>query len=513
MNKEALGNTQGSILHNPSQTFGFEKNDDLYSIVKNDINFFLYGSKDIVKDFVSKESKNENVKILLAVSGGVDSQVMLHCVHSLTKLFNYSLSVVTINHNLRESKETKADADLVYNYCTNDLGLPCKIITIEKNAIEIMSKERDRGIEEAARHIRYKHIKEHAITIGAHVVFFAHNKNDQLETLLQHFLQGSVAGISGFASSGIRQYLSFPFSEKGSTTESVFLFRPLLRVSRKDIEAYANRYSIPFRTDSTNDEITYLRNKLRHTLVPVLNDFFPGWETGVLKGSEKAFQESLFVDHLASKLVWEEVNGVRVKISDFLEQGFPVRIRALYNAFKLVNIDGRVSYDVVEACALGQKRVEGSGVEAFHKGGYLIVRPLETKYKNNDTICIDVTKEGIYKTTYGTFEVKATVQKSTSFADIESGNYYIGNFLLPLKIRSKKPGETILTAQGTHKSVKKVFSEWRVDECHRNAIPFIEYNGESICIWGSPYGYSNWYVKQDFEEERQQYYIQFIRNN
>ncbi len=507
MHINALSNSQGDEADNPSQTFDCKKSNALLNKVKKDITTFLFSSKGSVGDFVSTGNDTQKVTILLSVSGGKDSQVMLHCVHALLKHFPFTLSVVTVNHNIRNSKESKGDADLVHTYAVNSLGLSCSTITIEPKEIERIAKQRERGIEEAARHVRYTHIKKHAQSIGAKVVFFAHNKNDQLETLLQHFIQGSCAGISGFASSGIRQYLPFPLDEKNKDEPyELYLFRPLLKINRDDIDHYATIHDVPFREDSTNSELNYFRNRVRHTLVPVLNEFFTGWDTGVINGGEKAFQETLFIESIVNEYTWEVYNNeVRMSLDDFTKQGFPVKIRLLYKGIELTDYEGKIPYSMLKLCALGQRKVQGNGLELLYKNNYVIIKLIKQHKTPLLPFSIVVNEEGIYKTEYGTFVVKASVQKSELPADTERGDYYIGTFHLPLKIRSKNQGDTILTAQGTHKSLKKIFSEWRVDENHRTLLPLIEHDGDINCIWGSPYGYKNWYVKDTLNEQKQVY--------
>ncbi len=499
---------QGAKSNRPSRNYSSILNDYVLQKVNDNLMFFIDSTRSSVEDFDFLDITKKNT-ILLAVSGGVDSQVMLHSVYTLAQHFSFSVHVVTVNHNIRSCDESQQDAELVFNYCKNVLNVPCKIITIEPMHIEMLSKQRNRGIEEAARHIRYTSIRNYAASIQAPVVFFAHNRDDHLETLVQHFLQGASAGISGFASSGIRQLAPFPeLGSKSISKKNLILFRPLLTVSRKDIERYAQYNEVPFREDSTNTDITYYRNRVRHKLIPVLNEYFSGWDTGVMNGAQKAFEVSNFVENNITQDFKLVHDSVRLKSSDFFSQGFPIRIRLLYRAIDTLGIEGRMSYELLKAFANGQPRVEGLGLEFFNKNDEVVIRHKKPVHENFD---IFIEKEGSYTTNEGVFEVKASVEKQQTYADTESGDYYIGTFCLPLRIRSRLSGDTIRTAQGTHKSIKKIFSEWRVDMRHKNTIPMIESGGELQCVWGAPYGYKNWYVIQSDVE--QHVYIRFIRND
>ncbi len=497
-------------IKNPLQTA--DMNDSLLlSVEKSFKNVFTKYSCE-VKDFFSHSECSKNCTLLLAVSGGVDSQVMMHSVCTLSKKFQLSLSVVTVNHNIREEGESKADADLVDSYAAS-LGLACKTITIEPKFIENTATIRKKGIEEAARYIRYSEIKKHAVSIGAEYILFAHNKNDQLETLLQHFLQGAVAGISGFSASGIVQIGNYPLQEKNQNkTINLKIFRPLLAVTRLEIENYAKENNVPYRTDSTNLDTDYLRNKIRHFLVPVLNHNFEGWDTALLNGADKATKESHFVDGLADSSLWTlDEKKIRVKMPTalFLQQGFPVKIRLLYKGLALLNFDSRVAYKTIESIALGKKNVSFSGFEIVQKSSEIII---QKKIKKIVIPTIEIKKCGKYTTDFGTFIVKESVEKIDELADIDIGKNSIGNFALPIIIRPKIAGESILTAHGGHKLMKKIFSEWHIEENLRNAIPIIEYNNEPFCIWGAIFDYPNWYVKQNFTENDKTVTLQFIRN-
>ncbi len=512
-NFDALRLSQGNCKRNPSQNFGNQKSDGLLDTIQKDIAFFLYPPKSSLKDF-SFDATQKRSTILLAVSGGVDSQVMLHSVYSMKEIFSFDLHVVTVNHNIRSYEESKSDADLVFEYCTKELNLGCKIITIEPGEIYQNEKVRNRGVEEAARFVRYTSIMKYANELGTRFVFFAHNRDDQLETLLQHFLQGSCAGISGYSSSGIRQMGTYPFSNKEeNSAKQLMVFRPLLNVSRCDIESYARLHSIPYNTDSTNDELLYYRNKIRHKLIPLLNEHFIGWDTGILNGGKKAFYEAHFIDELSKKLRWQLNKDARIDASVFYSQGYPVRIRALYKALEKIGVRDRIPFAIVHACAEGQRRVEGFGLEMFQQKGTLVIRKLDKISADEANFSLKITECGVYSTKHGLFEVKDTVEKTTVFADTDSGDYYMGEFMLPLTIRSKKAGDKIRTAQGTHKTVKKIFSEWGVDRNHRPLLPIIEQKGELKCLCGSPYGYKNWHVKYDTSELDKTVFVRFIRIN
>ena len=88
----------------------------------------------------------------------------------------------------------------------------------------------------------------------------------------------------------------------------------------------------------------------------------------------------------------------------------------------------------------------------------------------------------------------------------------VGPFSLPLRIRSRQAGDRIRAANGTHKTLKKLWNEWAVEPPHRFFIPVIEQKGELVCVWGSVLGYSNWYVK-DCEQNSVSIFLYYEKQN
>ncbi|MGI5078131.1 tRNA lysidine(34) synthetase TilS [Treponema maltophilum] len=473
----------------------------------------------------------EPLSLLLAVSGGIDSMVMLHALRALNTLPHPNaaeggslgsaipiptgfsgrlrLSVVTVNHNIRPASETEADALFVKEQCAL-WNIPCTVKTIPAGAVASAALSRGGGTEEAARFLRYALLQKQAEAEHCDFVLLAHNRDDQLETLLQRFFQGASAGISGFAAAGIAK------------RRGIFC-RPLLDIPRCDIEEYARFFSVPFREDKTNGDPSYYRNNLRLHLIPLLNEHIRGWDTGVLSGAQKAEREALFIEELASLIEWECVpslsggassrcacDAVRTASVPFFQAGFPVRIRALYKAAQKIGIERRIPYALFKDCASGKRRVRGCGIECVKTKKFLTVTNLrsgttlcssapEEGAGGHSDFCISVAKAGSYEAPFGRFEVlyasEAHVRKTHKRADNKYGGVCAGPFSLPFTIRNRRAGDRIQTAQGTHKALKKIWNEWGIESRLSPLVPVIEYGENPVCIWGAPFGYPDWYVK------------------
>lgn len=218
-------------------------------------------------------------KLLLAVSGGIDSMVLLDLFYKL----RFDICVVHCNFQLREI-ESDGDEMLVKEIC-QDRYIP---YFIEKFDTLEFAKENKLSIQLAARKLRYDWFQE-IISLGFDYVLTAHHLDDNVETFLINFIRGT--GLEGLT---------------GIPAQNGNIIRPLLPFSREEIENYAQVNQIQWREDSSNASDKYFRNKLRHDIVPTLKEL----NTGFLDSFQNTLHhlqqaESLVND--ASKLVFEKV--------------------------------------------------------------------------------------------------------------------------------------------------------------------------------------------------------------
>ncbi len=317
----------------------------------------------IEKRFLSALQKSTNPlhRVLLGVSGGADSMAMLSlCIEHLKRL-SIPFSVMTVNHNIRSEEESASDVLFVSSFCAeHDVAFIEK--KVDQGTINALAQKRKKGLEEAARFIRYSFFEEVAGELGASHIFLAHTKNDQIETLLQRFLQGSIS-VSGIA------------------MERIPYFRPLLEIDRAEIEAYLQKKGISFCTDKTNADNSYFRNRLRNEVIPFLTAEVPGWQQGILNGAKKALYDADFFD-MQLRNIWtkEGENSVSTDAEVFLSFHMALRIRYIYKALIALEIDQRVPYAVIETASEG-KRCETGQVSFYKKGKKLCAKKVCTTGK------------------------------------------------------------------------------------------------------------------------------------
>jgi tRNA(Ile)-lysidine synthase len=257
--------------------------------------------------------------MLAAVSGGADSTAMLIAAAAARERLGFVLHCLHVDHGIRPEDECEADASAVRALCAS-LTVPCRVFSVKRGAILERGREKGCGIEAAAREYRHAAWTEEARRVGAHRVLVGHTADDLLETALLRFLRG--AGPAGLAAMA---------EERG------LVFRPLLSRSRAEVHEYLASKGVAFQTDSTNADPSYFRNRVRLSLVPLLDEKFPHWRGAVASLVRTQAEAAAFIaQESAARIGWEEKSeGTAVLSTDerfFFSQPDIVRQEALYAA-------------------------------------------------------------------------------------------------------------------------------------------------------------------------------------
>ena len=443
-----------------------------------------------------------NPRLGVAVSGGADSiSLLLALSEFITPLY-----VITINHNIRPSEESRGDVDFVLKVC-EELDAPsenldgggrkiiCDVVELERGAVDKEAERRGGGIEDAARSLRYAAFEKFIAEKELNALCLAHNKNDQLETLLMRFLQGSPAE----AAAGIR-------ARRG------MFVRPLLSVARCDVEQYVRQRGFSWRTDKTNYETDYLRNKIRLKLLPFLDSEFPGWQTAVLSGAEKAREDAELIKSFSSKisLTEDESGCIKISLNNFMSLPDALKYRILLEACNKAGETSRIPHqflkDVISSLSAQNFNKHFGQIDIIKKKDILFVK--KHSKDSTDYVFSDIIdRSGEYEFPFGlltVFNIEESENcKSASLCVngfSENGNISSAEKIeLPFVIRSLQLDDTTTCADGSEKKVSDILSDWHVPAEKKALIPVIQIlNDKSqriVCVFARFLGYKDWIVK------------------
>lgn len=186
-------------------------------------------------------------KFIVGVSGGADSLCLLDVLFLLSQKHTFTLHVAHVNYHLRKTASDRDEA--LVRQIAETYHLPCSVLSHKQTS--------KNASEEELRDIRYAFFEQLRQKTGSQYSVVAHNQDDQAETLLLRLLRG--AGLSGLSA----------MRAKNNT-----LIRPLIETSRADILSYLKTRGISYRVDASNTDPSFLRNRIRHTLIPLLEKNF-----------------------------------------------------------------------------------------------------------------------------------------------------------------------------------------------------------------------------------------------
>ncbi len=228
-----------------------------------------------VKDVLRSKTK-QNCHLAVALSGGIDSVVLLHLLVTLSKQMQFTLSAVHINHGISSNavRWSKFCRDLCHAY-----DIPITVTQLN------IRKESGVSLEAAARYGRYQ-VFNH---LTSDYVILAQHLDDQAETLLLQLLRG--AGTKGLG--------AMPILRKQTSDVAPQILRPLLDVSRSKIEEYAKQNTLNWINDESNDNTVFDRNFLRHEILPLLGKRYPAYQKTLSRSSHHLAEASDLLNELA----------------------------------------------------------------------------------------------------------------------------------------------------------------------------------------------------------------------
>ena len=428
---------------------------------------------------VANENKlwKEQDSIVLAVSGGVDSMVMLHMMSEVAKESQLSLIVAHVNHGFRP-EESLLEKELVEQY-THLLSLNFVYIELEMPQYLL---ECQGNAQSMARERRYDFLYLTAKKHGARCIATAHHADDQSETVLMNIIRGTgIGGISG---------IPIKRNEK-----NMQLIRPLLRMKKDELRNYASLLGVPYLEDSSNYKTHYLRNQIRLEVIPYLKQFNPNLPESLNRLAEVADCEHHYLFQEAQKqfeqLVEVEEQSLKLACSSLLQLHVALQRRLIklilnYLSCEITNI----SFESIERAR--EVATMNSTTYQFDVGeGIVCIREYEMVrfIKQSDIMpaCMEQLKLNYETNDYYSsrwhISAKCLEAAPTKLKGRFTAVFDADKLKFPIFIRSKWNGDRmqVLGLAGS-KKVQDMFVDAKIPAMLRSQYPILV-DAEDILLW------------------------------
>ncbi|MCH5300827.1 MAG: tRNA lysidine(34) synthetase TilS [Ruminococcus sp.] len=405
--------------------------------------------------------------VIVALSGGADSVCLLYSLVSLKEQFNLTIKAAHVNHLLR-GEESQRDMNFVKDLCKElDIELFVKAIDVL-----YLSKTLKQSTELCGRNVRYEFFEELSIQHNAKIAT-AHTASDNLETLIYNISRGT--SINGL---------------KGIIPKRNNIIRPLIFVTRQEIEDFCKNNNLKFVTDSTNNTDEYTRNKIRHNVVPVLKDINNSVENSSTALSQDVIEVNEFLDNYAESVLKKAElkcqDSICYNISEITSQMLLIQRQCI---FKILNNNSinNLTRTHINLCA----DILINGGEVDLNGEFKAVssqnmfRIIKTNIKNNNLSKINLNIDKPIQ--FGEKEISV---KIVECFDIKDKNILDYNVIEKNPVfRFRKSGDFItLPKRNVTKSLKKFLIEEKIPKENRDKLLVLA-NGSEI-LWIEGYGVS-----------------------
>lgn len=406
--------------------------------------------------------------VLVALSGGPDSVALLDVLRQLSTAYSLSLLAAHLNHGLR--KEAHEDQVFVEDLCRT-WGVR---LFVEEADVGAFAQAKGMSREEAGRHLRYSFLYRVKREAQADKIATAHHMQDQAETLLIRLIQGTgPRGLQGM------------LPRRGD------LIRPLLETRKEEIMDYVHRNHLPYRIDYSNYDLCFLRNRIRHEVLPVLEKLNPRIVESLCRLAEMMAEENRYWDEETEKLKEQLLKpGVTadkvLSVSDLMRLSLPLRRRFLHRVLADVGAR-RLTYDDVEK-VLNLLSKPGSTKTVEVLGGMRVRKAydsleLNPLHENHQEFCYEVPVPGLLEVPeLGILiETRLVAKKTLPKPGIEVFDW--DKIKKPLYVRSRRAGDRIrFKGMKGEKKVKDYFIEKKIPYSLRGKIGILASDSEIYWI-------------------------------
>ncbi len=431
---------------------------------------------DRITGYLNKNGITAKDRIQIGFSGGPDSTVLFFLLKQLQNEFHYSLQALYVDHGIRSEEIIKKEIEGAEDIAST-IGCPLVVEHIPPGEIENNARAEGRSIEDLAREYRYRIFRNQMEISGMNYTALGHNLDDNVETLIMRVFQG--AGIEGL---------------KGIPSRRDGFLRPLLPVERFLIEQCAGENGLKPLLDETNNELLYLRNRIRKELLPLVAGIFPGYRRSIVNLGRKMEAASEYIDlGMKDRITGITADGaLNVPVHEF-ETLLPFeRMKLLYESWDIWDAKPfeKLSYRTIESLLYkkdlpsGRILLSGGAYVLEQRGGMIWWNRLVVLFKKS---YLRVVSPGVVSIP-GNLRLEVIPHGGIPVkSDVWLENGRING---PVVIRSRKPGDFI-DLSGGRKKIKKLYSEWKIPEGDRWQIPVVCDRKGIIAILGEPFGYRN----------------------
>jgi tRNA(Ile)-lysidine synthase len=419
--------------------------------------------------------------VVVGVSGGPDSVMLCHVLYRLCDRCGLTLTVAHLNHGIRGA-EAARDARFVERFARG-MGLPC---VVQEQDVPAYCRERSRSLQEAAREVRYRFLEDVRGKVGAAKIALGHNADDQAETVMLWLLRG--AGLKGLG--------GMPPVRNG------IIIRPLIETTREEIETYLRAKGIAFVTDSSNRKGTYVRNRLRRQVFPLLKKHFnPQLVKSLVSTASIISMENEYLETMAHnklKSIVASRNDASAVIDCTRFAGLPpvLRLRCLRTILEGIKGDlrriGAEHLYALTAVMTGDephktlKLPGGMRADRSYRFLTLTTRPATTPPAFSyqfaslpaQAVIPEIGKRMLFTLVPGCRGAAPDRRPSVACLDA-------GKAVMPLTIRSVQPGDAMhpLGMEG-RKKVQDLFTDAKVPRAERKRIPLFWFGDELAWVGG-----------------------------
>ena len=423
------------------------------------------GGKIVMKK-INLEKLPETGNVIIGFSGGADSAALVHFLSR--NIEKERILCAHVNHMLR-GDEADRDEAAAGDFC-NQLGL--RFVFLRED-VRKSAQEKGMSEEEYGREVRYGFFAS-LVTSEQDRILTAHHADDQAETIIMRLAQGSgLAGLCGIP------------VERGN------ILRPLLQVSRQEIEEYCEENKLTYVTDSTNEADVYLRNKIRHRIVPEFKAINPRFSEAVTRMAESLTEDRDFIYESAQKLLKEADTGAGLR-TDILKAVHKSVCKAALKIYFETHGEKRLAYEHI--CTAAEKLENGDRYEMPGKlyvvcsCGLLTVQRFSTQRDKQKDWRISAQK-GETLLPNGK-KLRLTEKNIENFTLERKINKLLFNFSLDydtitsaIIVRNRREGDRFSPAgRGVSKPFKQLCQEKKIPTGERDSLTILEAGNEIVFI-------------------------------